>query len=77
MERDEHQKRVKNKRMKERKRQDAANVLSEMSSVPDSYLWPTAEEEQQCENILCKEKLERLQRECNELREGKPKATRH
>ena len=68
MERYEQHNRMKNKRVEEKKKQDAVEVLLELSSVPDAGPAPPAEDEQQCQNRACKEKFERLQRECNELR---------
>uniref|UniRef100_A0A667XR67 Uncharacterized protein n=1 Tax=Myripristis murdjan TaxID=586833 RepID=A0A667XR67_9TELE len=55
-------------RAEEKKKQDAVEVLLELSSVPDAEPAPPAEDEQQCQNGTRKEKFERLQRECNELR---------
>uniref|UniRef100_A0A667X844 THAP-type domain-containing protein n=1 Tax=Myripristis murdjan TaxID=586833 RepID=A0A667X844_9TELE len=69
MERYEQHNRMKNKRAEE-KRQDAVEVLLQLSSVPDAEPAPPAEDEQQCQNKTCKEKFERLQRECYELRGG-------
>ncbi|XP_045900641.1 THAP domain-containing protein 1-like [Micropterus dolomieu] len=65
----EQHNRMKNRRVEEKKRQDAVDVLLELSSMPDAELATLAEEEQQCDNRPCKDKMERLQRECNELRE--------
>ncbi|XP_054480177.1 peroxynitrite isomerase THAP4-like [Anoplopoma fimbria] len=59
---------MKNKRVEEeeedeekKKKQAAVDVLLELSSVP------RAKEEQQCTNRPCREKIERLKRECNGL----------
>ncbi|XP_067102000.1 THAP domain-containing protein 1-like [Osmerus mordax] len=68
MERYEQHNRMKNKRVEEKK-PDAVDVLLELSSEPHAELAPLKEEEQQCDNRLCREKIERLQKECNELRE--------
>uniref|UniRef100_A0A671R4M2 THAP domain-containing protein 1-like n=1 Tax=Sinocyclocheilus anshuiensis TaxID=1608454 RepID=A0A671R4M2_9TELE len=71
MERYEQHNRMKNKRVE--KMQDAVDDLLELSSVPDAELAPPAEDEQQCDNRQSKEKFERLQRECNDLREENQK----
>ncbi|XP_046891195.1 uncharacterized protein LOC124477448 isoform X1 [Hypomesus transpacificus] len=65
----EQHNRMKSKWVEEKKKSDAMDVLLELSSEPDAELAPLEEEEQQCDNRLCKEKTERLQKECNELRE--------
>ncbi|XP_046891462.1 uncharacterized protein si:ch211-113p18.3 [Hypomesus transpacificus] len=65
----EQHNRMKSKWVEEKKKSDAVDVLLELSSEPDAELAPLEEEEQQCDNRLCKEKTERLQKECNELRE--------
>ncbi|XP_037650709.1 uncharacterized protein LOC119503167 [Sebastes umbrosus] len=69
MERYDHHSRMNNKRAEEKKKQEAVDVLLELSSVPEAEPAPPAEDEQRCDNRPCKEKTERLQRECNELRE--------
>ncbi|XP_062328760.1 peroxynitrite isomerase THAP4-like isoform X1 [Osmerus eperlanus] len=69
MERYEQHNRMKNKRVEEKKKPDAVDVLLELSSEPHAELAPLEEEEQQCANRLCRENIERLQKECNELRE--------
>uniref|UniRef100_UPI003AABDEE4 uncharacterized protein n=1 Tax=Centroberyx gerrardi TaxID=166262 RepID=UPI003AABDEE4 len=71
MERYEQHSRMQNKRVEEKKKQDAVDVLLELSSVPGAEPAPPAEaeDEQQCDNKPCKEKIARLQRECNDLRE--------
>ncbi|KAL7390355.1 hypothetical protein ABVT39_019573 [Epinephelus coioides] len=65
MERYEQHNRMKNKRAE----QDSVDVFLELSSVPDAEPAPPAEDEQCCQNRMCKEKFDRLQRECNKLRE--------
>ncbi|CAL8275187.1 unnamed protein product [Gadus morhua 'NCC'] len=69
MERYEQHSRMKNKRVEEKKKKDAVDVLLDLSSVPDAGPAPPAVDEQQCENKPCKEKIARLQREFNDLRE--------
>ena len=69
MERYEQHSRMKNKRVEEKKKKDAVDVLLDLSSVPDAGPAPPAVDEQQCENKPCKENIARLQRECNDLRE--------
>ena len=69
MERYEQHSRMKNKRVEEKKKKDAVDVLLDLSSVPDAGPAPPAVDEQQCDNKPCKENIARLQRECNDLRE--------
>ena len=68
MERYEQHSRMKNKRVEEKRKKDAVDVLLDLSSVPDAGPAPPAVDEQQCDNKPCKEKIARLQRECNDLR---------
>ncbi|XP_059924022.1 inosine triphosphate pyrophosphatase isoform X2 [Gadus macrocephalus] len=69
MERYEQHSRMKNKRVEEKKKKDAVDVLLDLSSVPDAGPAPPAVDEQQCDNKPCKENIARLQRECNDFRE--------
>ncbi|CAK6970927.1 inosine triphosphate pyrophosphatase isoform X2 [Scomber scombrus] len=56
MERYEQHSRMKNKRVEEKKKKDAVDVLLDLSSVPDAGPAPPAEDEQQCGNKPCKKK---------------------
>ncbi|XP_065114905.1 uncharacterized protein [Paramisgurnus dabryanus] len=53
------------KREEEIKEQAAVAVLLKLSSVPAK----PPEDEQKCDGKVCKEKIARLQKECNDLRE--------
>ena len=68
MERYEQHSRMKNKRVEEKKKKDAVDVLLDLSSVPDAGNAPLSVDEQQCDNKPCKEKIARLQSECNECK---------
>ncbi|KAK0153090.1 hypothetical protein N1851_005224 [Merluccius polli] len=58
------------RRVDQQKKQDAVDVLLNLTSVPEAEPSPPAEDElQQCENKSCKAMIESLQRECNGLRE--------
>lgn len=54
---------MKNKEVEEKKKTGAVDVLLTAETAPP------ADDERQCDNKPCKEKLERLQRECDNLRE--------